>query len=502
MALDSKISFFDSLPGGRRTFIAFLSFALLLTAAIVYRVYDIDLRLLHNDEGVNYHFIKETRNRGYYPYSHENYHGPAYFYLTRLMMYFFGDAEFGLRSSAILMGTVLLFVVFPLRRLDGVGVFLFGGLLAALSSSLVFYARYAIHENMFLFAGAGAGICLYAWHRTRFTRYVWLGFLFLGLLIATKETFIISLFCLFWSFLALGDYRAVLRDLFRQRQVIFAGGVLMALLMVLFFTGGLTWPGGLREMFLAVPQWVSRNTADVGHHKPFGYYLEVMRTTEPQLFLFPLLPIIHIGHFLKTPGPSLIFPVVFLCGLLGSAPSARNGLQNPDEQFGYWKTLGVWVGLTMIIGLAGVLWPQLGFGTARELLLPMGFYFALLFSFTRLKFFGDTAGDLALKIPWAAVPVIRQIGWLVLAAVCLVWSFSLLPFWSITVAAALVLIFFSHRETAESAGGFGVKAALLVLVMSSVFYVEGVTNWVIILGIIVFSYFLMTMILSLPDLLT
>ncbi|MCB0340148.1 MAG: hypothetical protein KDD53_11115, partial [Bdellovibrionales bacterium] len=50
--------------------------------AYVLRTYEIGLRPLHNDEGVNFYFLQEIGRLGYYPYSHENYHGPLYFYFT------------------------------------------------------------------------------------------------------------------------------------------------------------------------------------------------------------------------------------------------------------------------------------------------------------------------------------------------------------------------------------------------------------------------------------
>ena len=65
--------------------------------------------------------------------------------------------------------------------------------------------------------------------------------------------------------------------------------VLTSFLTVLSFSGGFRWPGGLREMLLAVPQWVSRNESDVGHHKPFWYYGKMFYEQEPTILLVLVL---------------------------------------------------------------------------------------------------------------------------------------------------------------------------------------------------------------------
>jgi uncharacterized protein (TIGR03663 family) len=258
----------------------------ILILATWFRLVDIESRLFHNDEGVNYHFIQQLRLKGYYPYSHLNYHGPIYFYMTAAALEFFSDdGELGMRLSAILAGMLLIGLLLYVARIVGYRVALIASLFVASSASLVFYSRYAIHESFFLLTSAGVGLALYCWHKTRQERFIWLGWVSLALLIATKETFIISLFCIFWAFVSLGEWRSVVISLFKQRKALFFGSLLAAVVVILIFTGGLVWPAGLREMFLAVPQWVSRNASDQGHHKPFLYYLGIFRQSEPYLYL-------------------------------------------------------------------------------------------------------------------------------------------------------------------------------------------------------------------------
>lgn len=268
-------------------------FSLLFVAVVVstlwLRVHDIANRPLHNDEGVNYFFIEQLRDLGYYPYSHENYHGPSYFYLTGLVTALLGDAELGLRGSAILVGTLtvpLLLLLLPFGR----AFVLLSAVLFALSPSLTFYARYAIHETLFLFAGLGGGISLFRWLREERALWLYLGALFLGVFIATKETFIITLFSLGLATLSLGDWRAKAALVRAQWQHVCWAILLAVIVTFAFFTGLFRWMVGLREMLLAVPQWIGRGHGDTGHFKPFWYYGNMFLQAEPVVLLAVLLP--------------------------------------------------------------------------------------------------------------------------------------------------------------------------------------------------------------------
>ncbi|MBA2645499.1 MAG: TIGR03663 family protein, partial [Pyrinomonadaceae bacterium] len=54
---------------------------MLLVAAII-RVYALELRPLHHDEGVNGFFLTRLFREGKYEYDPANYHGPTLYYLA------------------------------------------------------------------------------------------------------------------------------------------------------------------------------------------------------------------------------------------------------------------------------------------------------------------------------------------------------------------------------------------------------------------------------------
>ncbi len=277
-------------------------FAVVILFAVVLRWYDLAARPLHNDEGVNHYFLQETARLGYYPYSHENYHGPLYFYLTFAIFNLTEDSERGLRASAGIVGVLTILLLLALRKSEGDGFVLLSAFVVAVSSSLLYYSRYAIHETLFIFSALLFAVSFLRCVKSREPRWIYGLGVALALLISTKETFSISLFCLFFSML--GYF--VAHDLGTRRwpkpQVLirdYGAHVCAALMLAVFlvfvtFTGGFRWGDGLYEMVIAVKQWIGRNTSDTGHFKPFFYYFWVMLQTEPHLIVPLLFPFVAI----------------------------------------------------------------------------------------------------------------------------------------------------------------------------------------------------------------
>lgn len=258
----------------------------ILIGAFFLRTYEIELRPLHHDEGVNFHFLKEIGAKGYYPYSHLNYHGPSYFYLSKLFLNIFGENELGLRLGSIVSGMVLVALPFFIMESLGVGFALLTAAFLALSPSLVFHSRYAIHEMLFLLLSIWFAVANFKWFASGAKSDLYQIFISLALLIATKETFVITgaatLLGLFCAFGLRHVGSQVLNNWPRY------GGPFVAFTVLLLgsFSGGFQWLAGIHEMFLAIPQWIGRGTGDVGHFKPFLFYTRVIQRTEPHLLIF------------------------------------------------------------------------------------------------------------------------------------------------------------------------------------------------------------------------
>jgi uncharacterized protein (TIGR03663 family) len=171
----------------------------ILLVAAVLRLFELSMKVLHHDEGVNGLFMTSLFRNGYYHYDPANYHGPTLYYFgwitTTINSLFFGKA--GLSTDAIRMVTVIfgmgvVWLLLCLRRQLGDFGSLAAAALAAVSPGFVFFSRYFIHEVLFVFFSLGV---IVAWLRFREAQepgYLMLASASAALLGATKETWIIT----------------------------------------------------------------------------------------------------------------------------------------------------------------------------------------------------------------------------------------------------------------------------------------------------------------------
>jgi uncharacterized protein (TIGR03663 family) len=270
---------------------------LILCTAIFLRVYSISDRPMHSDEGVNYHFVKQMMVEGYYHYSHKNYHGPSYFYFLYWVHSFFGSEELQHRLPAIISGVLVVLAPLLLTGVVSLGSLLTPMILLALSSSLVFYSRYSIHEMLLVFASFWFLFSSLRWLERKEERMLIQIGMSLALLISTKETFIIFGFALFVSLFTLYSPRYVFGLLFQHWFYFLWGLFFFILITIAFFSGFFQHSEGLRELFMGVEQWIGRGYSDKGHHKPYYYYANMMKTAEPLVLLVmvPFLLYVFLG---------------------------------------------------------------------------------------------------------------------------------------------------------------------------------------------------------------
>lgn len=129
--------------------------AIVTFVAIVYRFWQLELKPLHHDEGVNGYFLKALFNEGVYKYDPTNYHGPTLYYISLAFTKLFGLETFAVRASVAVFGVALVLMTFFLRRYIGAIGSLAAALLLALSPGMVYISRYFIHEIFFVFCSFG-----------------------------------------------------------------------------------------------------------------------------------------------------------------------------------------------------------------------------------------------------------------------------------------------------------------------------------------------------------
>ena len=129
---------------------------LIITAAAVFvRFYDLLLKPMHHDEGVNGFFLTTLFHEGVYKYDPSNYHGPTLYYIALFFTKIFGLETFSVRASVGVFGVLMVALVFFLRRYIGSVGSLVAALFLALSPGMVYISRYFIHEIFFVFCSLG-----------------------------------------------------------------------------------------------------------------------------------------------------------------------------------------------------------------------------------------------------------------------------------------------------------------------------------------------------------
>src|SRR5262249_3784320 len=126
--------------------------AILLVAAVL-RFYKLELKPLHNDEGVNAFFLLRLFHENFYRYDPANYHGPTLYYFaliaSSVSTLFRGEGGlniFVLRSVPVLFGLATVALILQLRKYLGALATATSALLLAVSPGAVYFSRDFIHE--------------------------------------------------------------------------------------------------------------------------------------------------------------------------------------------------------------------------------------------------------------------------------------------------------------------------------------------------------------------
>lgn len=141
----------------------YLACAAILLVALGLRVYDLNLKPPHHDEGVNGFFLVDLYRNGNYRYQPENYHGPTLYYFALAVSaiggVLFGKeaglSTFSVRLTTALFGVGTVALIFLLRKHLGTLATLAAAALLAVSPGMVYISRYFIHEMLFAFFTVG-----------------------------------------------------------------------------------------------------------------------------------------------------------------------------------------------------------------------------------------------------------------------------------------------------------------------------------------------------------
>jgi len=246
----------------------------------------LDERPMHNDEAVNAIKLGRLLEQGTYKYDPNEHHGPTIYYASLALAKLTRTpdlvhcTENGLRALTVLFGLGMILLL-PLAA-DGLGrkATVWAALFTAVSPAFVFYSRYYIHEMLlvfFAFLALGAG-----WRYSRVGKIGWalLAGAAIGLMHATKETFVISLAAAAAA-LALNAAWGRLLDAsappggvswVKFRHLAMAGIVWMVVALALF-SSFFTNPSGPLDSILTYVPWLNRAGGQSEHIHAWDFYL-------------------------------------------------------------------------------------------------------------------------------------------------------------------------------------------------------------------------------------
>ncbi|MGH9820678.1 MAG: glycosyltransferase family 39 protein, partial [Pyrinomonadaceae bacterium] len=128
---------------------------IICVVAAFIRFYDLALKPLHHDEGVNGFFLTTLFRDGAYRYDPANYHGPTLYYIALAFAKVFGLETVPVRASVAIFGVLAVVLTLYLRKYIGSVGSLAAAFFITLSPGLVFISRYFIHETFFVFLSLG-----------------------------------------------------------------------------------------------------------------------------------------------------------------------------------------------------------------------------------------------------------------------------------------------------------------------------------------------------------
>jgi uncharacterized protein (TIGR03663 family) len=298
-------------------------------AALALRCPSLDRRPMHNDEAVNAIKFGQLWTGGGYKYDPNEHHGPSLYYATLAVARLTSAPDFEhvgevkLRLITVLFGVGLI-VLLPLVA-DGLGrrAAVWAACLTAVSPAMVFYSQYYIHEMLLVFFTFLALAAGWRYWKSRKLGWALLAGAGVGLMDATKETFVLTLaaaplaLAVNWGWDRWVDASSPAPRLPRINVKHIAAGlaVWFILWLVLFSSFFSNWPG-LLDSFRTYLPWLHRAEGASPHNHPWGFYLH-------RLLFF------HVAKGLVW-SEGLIFALAVIGAYAGFA---RKGLANAHAGF-------------------------------------------------------------------------------------------------------------------------------------------------------------------------
>ena len=261
-----------------------LTLLLAFVGALALRCPNLAGRPLHGDEAVNATKLTALWETGRYHYDPTEYHGPTLHYFSLPFLWLSpakNSAELSeatLRTVTVAFGVGLILLLLLLA--DGLGhtAVAWAAVFLAVSPAMVFYSRYFIHEMPLIFFTLLTLAAGWRYARSRKPGWALLAGAGLGLMWATKETFVLSVTAgglalaveHFWN-----RRRGAAKKVHASKGRHLALALLVAVAVAqLFFSSFLTNAHGPADSLKTFLPWLHRAGGASPHLHPWTFYWE------------------------------------------------------------------------------------------------------------------------------------------------------------------------------------------------------------------------------------
>jgi uncharacterized protein (TIGR03663 family) len=282
-----------------------VAFVIILAIAAAARLSYLNYRPMHADEANQAVKTGDLWTTGRYHYDTADHHGPTLYYLTLPSLWLSGAKAFAETSGADYRVVPALFGVAAIALLplffDGLGWWgvLAAALCMAVSPAFVYYARYYIQETLLVFFTLAALGCGWRFARSRNPLWLIAAGLSVGLMHATKETWIFSAaaaacgfaMCLLWNRILQGSWPNLAPYFFpRGRMLVQLAACGIALLApiaiaaILFSGFGQNRQGPWNSITAYASYWHRSGLPE--HTEKWYYYLQILFAFRPNRGFF------------------------------------------------------------------------------------------------------------------------------------------------------------------------------------------------------------------------
>lgn len=293
-----------------------LDSGILLLAALL-RLWGLDLKPPHFDEGINGWFVDQMKISGFYRYDPENYHGPLYFYILFVFLSLLGRNLWALRLPAVIASIASVWVMLRFDRFLGRGGTRLAALALAVSPAAVFYGRYAIHESWLVLSLLITTLGILGLWKEGGRRDLVVTVAGITMMLLLKETAVIHLGCiviaggclLLWQQVVPSRPAAFFSSRKWSDRDLFRCLFLALIVLIFFYSGNFLNFSGIPDFFRAYLKWFQTGTGAGGHEK-----------TDYQLGNFAFLNWYWVSLMVRYEWPSLL-GLLFALRLAWPAPA-------------------------------------------------------------------------------------------------------------------------------------------------------------------------------------